>query len=568
MKKTKNLEENEKKKKSGTKARHLKIREMSVFVSDEESSLNEPTARPGNHMARTGKRWSGSGQVRSVKLSNTDGVHESVETEDYISPGQLYSTESGRLFHAGRILIVLVGLPATSKTLLSVAITRYTRWLGVRTKSFHVSEYRRQMTDYVPDEYFSAVPQTKEGMEYRRKVMTIVHEDMVRFFNDTKGQLGVYDALNIRSSERRDIADKFSSMNIKVLFIESRMTDAELINRSIKMAAQSSDYYGLPKVEARAEYMKRISLNKPLYESMSPEEGLSYVEYINFGQELRIYNNHYGYLTNKIVFFLMNLREKKGCVYFARCGTSDADNYLNDEELNEDGKKYSQMLTDLVVNRINERRRKTHGAITPASRKISPVTEPLEFLLIPTQASVEREAFRGDHRIRQTPSWDGADEDSFVVWTAPRKRTYDTAKFFENRGISVRQRSQLQQLNPGVVADMSEEQIKAKYPMEYFEWSKDPYHHRFPRAESYHDLAVRMEPLLLEMERMQGDILIIGHESTLRVLYGYLMACTCTELPSLNFQRDKLIEISFSPFQNKATLIPIPPVTSYSSRQS
>ncbi|CAR25975.1 ZYRO0A12628p [Zygosaccharomyces rouxii] len=541
---------------------------MSVFVSDDEGLMTEPIIRPGNHMARTGKRWSGSGQVRPIKQSNMDGVHESVEAEDYMSPGQLYSTESGRLFHAGRILIVLVGLPATSKTLLSVAITRYTRWLGVRTKSFHVSEYRRQMTDTVPDEYFSAVPQTKEGIEYRQKVMRIVHEDMVRFFNDTKGQLAVYDALNIRRSERKDIADKFSTMNIKVLFIESHMTDTKLVDRSIKMAAQSSDYYGLPKVEARAEYMKRLNLNKPLYESMSPEEGLSYVEYINFGQKLRIYNNHYGYLTNKIVFFLMNLREKKGCVYFARCGTSDKDNYLNDEELNEDGKKYSEILTDLVLNRINERRRKSHGARTPAARQISLTPQSSQSSLVPTQASIDRETYRGDHRVRQTPSWDGADEDSFVVWTAPRKRTYDTARFFQESGISVRQRSQLQQLNPGVVADMSDDQIRTEYPMEYSEWLKDPYHYRFPRAESYHDLAVRMEPLLLEMERMRGDILIIGHESTLRILYGYLMACTCTELPSLNFQRDKLIEISFSPFQNKADHIPIPPVDSYSSKWS
>lgn len=535
---------------------------MSVLISDEESSFAEPTLRRGNHMARTGKRWSGSGQVRSFQQSNMDGVHASVEAEDYISPGQLYSTESGRLFHAGRILIVLVGLPATSKTLLSVAITRYTRWLGVRTRSFHVSEYRRKMGGAVPEDYFSAVPKTREGVAYRQRVMKFVHDDMIRFFNDTKGQLAVYDALNIRRNERKEIADKFSTMNIKVLFIESVMTNSELIDRSIKLAAQSSDYYGLPKVEARSEFMKRITINKPLYEAMSPEEGLSYVEYINFGQRLRVYNNHYGYLTNKIVFFLMNLREKKGCVYFARCGTSDKDNYLNDEELNADGRKFSEILTDLVLNRINERRRKSHGALTPAVRKSSLTSESLPLSLVPTQASLDREAYRGNHLVRQTPSWDGADEDSFVVWTAPRKRTYDTAKFFQKSGISVRQRSQLQQLNPGVVADMSEDQIKTNYPMEYAEWLKDPYHYRFPRAESYHDLAVRMEPLLLEMERMRGDMLIIGHEATLRVLYGYLMACTCTELPSLNFQRDKLIEISFSPFQNKAETIPIPPVDS------
>ncbi|AQZ09540.1 YLR345W [Zygosaccharomyces parabailii] len=527
---------------------------MVVLISDEESIVEEPSMPISNHMGRRGKRWSGSGQVRPIKKIEQDGVHEPVEAEDYISPGQLYSTESGRLFHAGRILIVLVGLPATSKTLLSVAITRYTRWLGVRTKSFHVSEYRRQQEGVVPDDYFSAVPQTKEGIEYRQKVLKAVHDDMVNFFMETKGQLAVYDALNIRRSERNDIAEKFSKMKIKVLFIESVMTDTDLVDHTIKMAAQSSDYHGLPKVEARAEFMKRVRINKPLYEAMQPEEGLSYVEYINFGERLRVYNNFYGYLTNKIVFFLMNLRGKKGCVYFARCGTSDKDNYLNDEELNEEGRRYSKALTDLVLRRVNERRRKRHGALTPAPGTPSTTDTPY---LLPTQASLDREAYRGDHRVRQMASWDGADEDSFVVWTAPRKRTYDTAKYFEEKGITVRQRSQLQQLHPGVVADMSEEEIKKKYPREYAESLKDPYHYRFPRAESYHDLAVRMEPILLEMERMCGDLLIIGHESTLKVLYGYLMACTCTELPNLKFPRDKLIEISFSPFQNHAKIIPI-----------
>lgn len=527
---------------------------MSALVFEEDSTIEEANAHNGNHMARTGKRWSDSGHVRPIKNADRDGVHEPVEVED-TSPGQLYSTESGRLFHAGRILIVLVGLPATSKTLLSVAITRYTRWLGVRTKSFHVSEYRRQQQGAVPDDYFSAVPQTKEGSEYRQRVMKAVHGDMVNFFMDAKGQLAVYDALNIRRSERKEIADKFSILNIKVLFIESVMTDSELVDYNIKLAAQSSDYHGLPKAEARAEFMKRVAINKPLYEAMQPDEGLSYVEYINFGERLRVYNNIYGYLTNKIVFFLMNLRGKKGCVYFARCGTSDRDDYLNDEQLNEEGKKYSQILTDLVLCRVNERRRKKHGALTPAPDSSS---TPESSCLLPTQASFTREACRGDHRVKQVPSWDGADEDSFVVWTAPRKRTYDTAKYFEQRGITVRQRSQLQQLHPGVVADMSEEEIKEKYPTEYAESLKDPYHYRFPRAESYHDLAVRMEPILLEMERMCGDLLIIGHESTLKVLYGYLMACTCTELPSLQFPRDRLIEISFSPFQNKAKIIPIP----------
>lgn len=541
---------------------------MAAVLSDEEELINglgsEMLMPPtGNHMARTGKRWSGSGsgRVNDLKRPTSDGVHLSVEAEDYISPGQLYSTESGRLFHAGRILIVLVGLPATSKTLLSVAITRYTRWLGVRTKSFHVSEYRRKQGLEVPDDYFSALPATKEGMESRKKIFSTVFDEMLRFFLETKGQLAVYDALNIRRDERKDLEAKFRALNIKVLFIESVMTDNDLVARNIGMAAQSADYKGLTKEKARSAFMRRLLVNKPLYEEISPEENLSYVKYINFGERLIVNNNRYGYLINKIVFFLMNLRDKKGCVYFARCGTSDNDKYIDDEVLNSDGLRYSEILADLVLDRINSRRLSRHGTPNSSANGSTPVPDEMgkkESSLIPTMATLHRTASRGNHKMRQVADWDGADEDSFVVWTAPRKRTYDTAKFFMDKGVVIRQRFQLQQLHPGLVADLTEEQIKEKYPEEYGEYLKDKYHYRFPRAESYHDLAVRMEPLLLEMERMQGDILIIGHESTLKVLYGYLMACTCEELPSLSFPRDELIEILFSPFQNKAERIPIP----------
>ena len=67
--------------------------------------------------------------------------------------------------------------------------------------------------------------------------------------------------------------------------------------------------------------------------------------------------------------------------------------------------------------------------------------------------------------------------------------------------------------------------------------------------QSYHDLAVRLEPIILELEREQNDLLIIAHESVLRVLYGYLMACDAMNIPNLKFPRNEIIEVRITAFQ-------------------
>lgn len=71
-------------------------------------------------------------------------------------------------------------------------------------------------------------------------------------------------------------------------------------------------------------------------------------------------------------------------------------------------------------------------------------------------------------------------------------------------------------------------------------------------------MAVRLEPIILELEREQSDLLIIAHESVLRVLYAYLMHCSTMEIPLLRFPRDEIIEIIPAAYQNEAKRIHIP----------
>lgn len=61
----------------------------------------------------------------------------------------------------------------------------------------------------------------------------------------------------------------------------------------------------------------------------------------------------------------------------------------------------------------------------------------------------------------------------------------------------------------------------------------------------------------MELEREQNDLLIIAHESVLRVLYGYLMACHAVDIPKLSFPRNEIIEIIPASYNNEAKRITI-----------
>lgn len=58
-------------------------------------------------------------------------------------------------------------------------------------------------------------------------------------------------------------------------------------------------------------------------------------------------------------------------------------------------------------------------------------------------------------------------------------------------GYKVIQRQQMHELNPGDIDGLTVAEIKDKFPEEFKRSETDPYAHRYPRAESYHDLSVR-----------------------------------------------------------------------------
>lgn len=79
-----------------------------------------------------------------------------------------------------------------------------------------------------------------------------------------------------------------------------------------------------------------------------------------------------------------------------------------------------------------------------------------------------------------------------------------------------------------------------KYPEDAESRDEDKFNYRYRGGESYRDVVVRLEPVIMELER-QRDILIIGHQVSCALLVAnsqltcrpFYDVCTPTSLHSL-----------------------------------
>lgn len=338
-----------------------------------------------------------------------------------------------------------MGLPARGKTHISVALARYLRWLGVKTRVFHLGDYRRatfgQGND-IPDDYFfsDASPSTTE---LRSKVLLQCREDIYEFLEAENGQIAIYDAVNPLAAGRRALARELAKHDIKTLFIESQCSDESIIEENVRNVKISSpDYVGWPEQKAVEHYLARIRARIPVFETMDEDE-LHWIKLVNAGEQVVAHDCSIGYLSHRIMFYMLNLHIKARQTYFARAGTTrEEDSYKADASLSDEGRAYSKHMTDALL-KHREKEMQTAEKQGASSVSLRPLT----------------------------------------VWTSTRRRTVQTAEYLSQQGYKIRQRSQLSQLNPGVCERMSEQRIRKEYPDEVAQYELDPYHHRYPRAE-------------------------------------------------------------------------------------
>ncbi len=101
---------------------------------------------------------------------------------------------------------------------ICVSLARYLQWLGVKTRIFHLGDYRRATIGpegSVPDDYFfpNASP---SSVILRQKILKKCREDIYAWLNHENGQVAIYDAVNPTASGRRSLAKELAKHDVQV----------------------------------------------------------------------------------------------------------------------------------------------------------------------------------------------------------------------------------------------------------------------------------------------------------------------------------------------------------------
>ena len=121
------------------------------------------------------------------------------------------------------------------------------------------------------------------------------------------------------------------------------------------------------------------------------------------------------------------------------------------------------------------------------------------------------------------------DDRPLTVWTSTLRRTIATAAHLPANYNQLQWKA-LDELDAGVCDGLTYAEIKEKYPEDFAARDDDKYNYRYRGGESYRDVVIRLEPIIMELERSE-NILIITHQAVLRCIYAYFKEKSQSESP-------------------------------------
>ncbi|OCK80847.1 fructose-2,6-bisphosphatase-like protein [Lepidopterella palustris CBS 459.81] len=423
-------------------------------------------------------------------MTVTNGVFvpnmRSVPAGEFISPHKK-TNSVGVQAEDTRICVVMVGLPARGKSLIAQKVVRYLHWLSIKAKTFNVGQYRRTATPNPTAEFFDTT--NPEGEKLRMAAAESAVNDMCKWFEEGRGLIAILDATNSTKRRRRWIQERCRSENIETLFVESKCDDEDLIMSNIlEVKTTSPDYVGQDPEDAVKDFRNRIRNYEKVYQTIDEDEyDLTYVKLINVGKQV-IINQIQDYLQSRVVYYLMNLHIKPRSIWLSRHGESKYNlvgKIGGDADISERGEAYARALPGLVAKSVGDNRKLT-------------------------------------------------------VWTSTLKRTIQTARFLAFEKLEWKA---LDELDSGVCDGLTYAEIEEKYPDDFKQRDEDKYNYRYLGGESYRDVVIRLEPIIMELERSE-NILIVTHQAILRCIYAYFMNVPQEKSPWMEVPLHTLIKLT------------------------
>ncbi|KAK0469869.1 bifunctional 6-phosphofructo-2-kinase/fructose-2,6-bisphosphate 2-phosphatase [Desarmillaria tabescens] len=398
-------------------------------------------------------------------------------------------------YSESKIVVAMVGLPARGKSYLSNKLMIYLKWLEYDVKVFNVGQLRRtrarqkaQQSGIKEDHtasYFSH--NNTEATQLRERLAEDSLEMLIKWLKEG-GNVGIHDATNSTRSRRAKIQARVAKEKGMILiFLESVCDDPAIIaaNVALKVSSGDPDYKDTSPEVAKRDFLRRIREYEKVYETIT-EPSLSYLRIVNVGKEVTLSRIN-GYLSSRIAFYLMNLHVKPRSIYFSRHGESQFNvegKIGGDALLSPRGMEYAKALPALITQSVGDK----------------PLT----------------------------------------VWTSTLRRTIQTAQDLPYPKLTWKS---LDELDAGVCDGMTYAEIEEAYPDDFANRDEDKFNYRYRGGESYRDVVVRLEPVIMELER-QENIFIIGHQAILRCLYAYFHHLPQADLPYIKIPLHTVIKLT------------------------
>lgn len=162
-------------------------------------------------------------------------------------------------------------------------------------------------------------PHNSEGEKMRWAAAEAAVSDMLKWFKESNGVVGIFDATNSTKQRRAWIHKTCTEAGIETLFVESSCDDEDIImNNILEVKTTSPDYKGQDPEIAAQDFRNRIRNYEKVYETIDDnEKAYTYVKLINVGSTV-IINQIKDYLSSRLVYYIQNLHIKPRSIWLSR----------------------------------------------------------------------------------------------------------------------------------------------------------------------------------------------------------------------------------------------------------